>query len=467
NLMTHQREVVVAVRAREDGQYRFANTDPDFAPVLVTQDELHPPADGDWRRFIASAQVTKETEIDRGAWGHYLKGALLRVGMEEQLPKGLDAVVGSDLPRGAALSSSAALCTALVQALLGLQGRGWPAERLILAARDAEWYTGSRCGTSDQAAIVLGGCNEVVNVALLAEDFSLAGLRRDPFPEDWALLVVNSYTRRSISGAERLAYTRNRFAYTLALEIFRQTLQQEGRSAAEAAAFDRLSRITPEALGGDESLYRLLLRIPESLPLADLQQRYDLPKLQVDYEAYFGGIPDAERPTTLPLRGPLLFGIAESDRAIRFSQALEHEDLQEAGRLMTIGHDGDRVANADGTQHLRNHDDDCLRDLLRSGTPLRYCPGDYGARTRVLDALVDTALGAGASGACLTGAGLAGVVLALCAKEDAARIAETLRHRMAKPDYARLAERAPLTEKELKEAVIINRAPAGAGELAW
>src|SRR5690606_31709863 len=105
-----------------------------------------------------------------------------------------------DIPEGAALSSSAALCVAGVSAVLACNGLALDPAALILAARDAEWYAGSRCGVSDQAAMVLGGPGEMVNVALYAARLSVAGARRIAFPGDLAVLVVNSHTRRSISG---------------------------------------------------------------------------------------------------------------------------------------------------------------------------------------------------------------------------------------------------------------------------
>ena len=116
---------------------------------------------------------------------------------------------------GAALSSSAALCVAAYGAVCALNGCDNRDADWILAARDAEWFSGARTGTSDQAACVLCRPDEICNVALLAEDFSLDSLRRVPFPAGYKLLVINSCTRRSLSGAEQIAYTKNRFAYSM------------------------------------------------------------------------------------------------------------------------------------------------------------------------------------------------------------------------------------------------------------
>jgi len=375
-------------------------------------------------------------------------------------------MVGSDLPRGAALSSSHALCIATLLAALAINDRQLSAESLILAVRDAEWYTGARTGTSDPAAEILGGQNELVNVSVLAEDFSIADARRLAFPEALRILVINSYTQRNLSGAQLSAYTCNRFAYSMAMEIMRRALRDSGWDKEFVDGMDRLSRLTPETLGGAPAIYRILQRIPERLSLAEMRSRYHLPGLEHAYAQYFGNVPEEARPECIGLRGPLLFGLAESERARQFYAALESHDYIRAGRLMSIGHNGDRLVNSMGEPFRRTVDDTILQRLAENNTPLEECPGDYGASSLVLDMLVDTALEAGALGASLTGAGIAGAVLALCRQEDADMVAAKIRSRMAAPEYAALSQRSrPLSQEELDEAVVVNQAPAGAGEL--
>lgn len=71
-----------------------------------------------------------------------------------------------------------------------------------------------------------------------------------------------------------------------------------------------------------------------------------------------------------------------------------------------------------------------------------------------------------APGASLTGAGIAGAVLALCRADDAERVAENIRARMGQCDYHVLAHReSPLSEEEVSGAVVVNAAIASVGEL--
>lgn len=473
NLMTHQREVVVAATGSDDATAVFANTDPAFEEVGfdVTESGSRPGLGGDWMGFITQPEVRAEVEARRGHWGHYLKGCFLNVQhrFPERPLRGLRGVVGSDLPRGAALSSSAALCTAVTMAALVHNGLGLEREDLVPAAREAEWYTGSRCGLSDQTAMILAGKNEVLNVAIFAPELGFATARRLRFPDELRILVVNSYTERSLSGAALAGYTMNRFAYSLAIEILRQEARAQGAPERLTAKMDRLSNLTPATLapmGGVRFLYRLLLSIPENLSLDELRSRYDLPNIEESYQRYFGTVAPSERPDLVALRGPLLFGIAESERARVFADALEAGAWDEAGRLMRIGHDGDRRVRADGSPYEYDVSDGALRRLAESAGAIQGCPGVYGASIPALDALVDAALDAGALGASLTGAGMAGSVLALCRAAQAEGIAQALRRRIAAADYAALSGRdRPLCDGELAQAVVTNTATAPAGEL--
>lgn len=473
NLMTHQREVMLAASPTDDTNVVAANIDDSFPDVsFALSEHLDACLDArDWLSFITSGGVARATGMQRGHWRHYMQGAGLAAQFEAGRPFGTGAriVVGSDLPQGAALSSSAALCIAAVQALSALNGTGLGPECLIAAARNAEWYTGSRCGVSDQAAEVLGAPGEVVNVALHAGDLDLSGLRRIQLPGEAKVLVANSYTKRSLSGAQLVDYTRNRFAYSLAMGILREAMAEQGLPQDLTEQAGRLSNLSMdrfEALGGPRVVYELLRLIPETLGLGELRDRYDLPGLDAVYEQYFGSAPPELRPETFDVRGPLLFGIAESERARVFADVLAPDRLTHAGRLMSIGHDGDRRVNRDGSAYRFDVGDAALERLCADRVPVEECPGVYGASSPVLDGLVDAALEAGALGACLTGAGMAGTVLALARSGDAGRVADALRQYLASDEYRQRSGRErPLTADEVEAGVVVNEATAAAGEL--
>ena len=474
NLMTHQREVtLIAGPSGSDGNF-LANVAADFAPMEFSLSEELAGAspDEDWHALISRpeirARVSRRTTAPGMGWRNYLVGAALRT--QWQYPdvslSGLNIMVHSDLPRGAALSSSAALSLAALLAFAHCNSCIPSPEPLIAAEQDVEWYAGARVGMSDQTAILLGRQYALLHIALFAEDFSLESAQYLPFPDALDLLVVNSYTTRNLSGPQRLQYALNRFAYSMAIPIVRAELLRNGHAPGHVERMDRLARMTADAFGGVAALYRLLKGVPENMAIKTLREHYRLPMLDEAYARYFDGLPREQQPTTVPLRGPLLFGMAESERARVFPELLRTGDYARAGALMTIGHDGDRVRARDGARFNPDISDATLETLARCASPLEQQSGAYGASSPALDMVVDAALDAGALGASLTGAGIAGAVLVLCRKSDSARITRAVWDRLRREDYASLAGlTGPLSDNEIHKAVVANQATAGACEL--
>lgn len=472
NLMTHQRETVVAASVRADAVVDVANIDPLYPPAAInlaeerTRDAFAMP----WRSYIGHPETAARVRSDAGHWGNYVRGAVLRAQHNSSagLLRGFDGVLGSDLPRGAALSSSHALCTVLMHTALGLNGCSLEPAGLIRAIQDAEWYTGARSGLADQGAMVLGAPGALVHVVLHGIHPSLDTLTTHAFPSELCVLVAHSHTERSLSGAQAVDYTRNRFAYSMALEIARQEMRMQGWPSELVEEAGSLASFAPnrlESAGGLAALYRLLRRIPEECTLVELRRRYDLPNLDAAYEQYFAGIPEDRRPREIRLRGPLIYGIAESERARQFPALLKQGDFAAAGALMSTGHNGDRVRFANGMNPF-DAGDAALAKLGEDGVDIAACPGEYGASSPVLDALVDGAQEAGALGACLTGAGMAGSVLALCTANDMDRVVRSMAACLGSTGYAALAgwDR-PLSGEEAAASVVPNHPTGAAGEL--
>ncbi|MCL4694842.1 MAG: hypothetical protein KJ060_20295 [Candidatus Hydrogenedentes bacterium] len=473
NLMTHQREVIVVASPTEDAIFRLRNLDPEFAPLDFDSAvwAQHPAFNTAWDRFITDASVQSRVLSRRGHWANYVEGAIARIQHHRngQPLTGFRAVVGSDLPRGAALSSSTALILAIIQTVSALNEIAVDPETLIRLGQESEWYAGARTGMSDQTAMVLGGRDSFVNVAIHPDDLALNAARYVPFPDGLAVLVVDSHTTRSLSGAQLVEYTRNRFAYSLALEVLRQELAAMGMDAEAIAGIRYLSDLNAARLadwGGPASLYECLKRIDESIDIAALGARYDLPQLPGEYERYFGTVEEELRPKTINLRGPLLFGIAESERARVFPDLLAEGEFEEAGGLMTVGHDGDRVLDRCGKRFASDVGDASLDRLAKAATPVEYCPGAYGASSPALDFIVDQALDAGALGASLTGGGIAGAVLVLSLAPDAGRICEAIASQLATERYQRIAKlEEPIGSGLATASIVRNHGVAGVGEI--
>jgi len=474
NLMTHQREVIIAVSSGDGTEFRFCNVEPEFEPVTFNSAkwcEIET-FSRDWQSFITDPAVQRPVLNRRGHWSNYLEGCVARVQQHwpsQPLP-GMRGVVGSDLTRGAALSSSTALSMAVIKALVVCNGFDADNDTLIRVGKEAEWYTGARGGMSDQAAMVLGDRGELVSIAIHPDHLDTSGAKRQPFPEELTVLVMNSHTERSLSGAQLVDYTRNRFAYSLAMEILRQELRAIGLDQTAVQGIRYLSDLDATrtaAWGGTRILYDCLRRIPETVAIDELKARYDLPQFDAAYEQYFGTAPESLRPKHIGLRGPLLFGMAESERARVFPERIAQGDFAGAGELMTVGHVGDRIVDASGNRYRYDAGDSRLRDLAEEGVPLERCPGSYGASSPALDAIVDAALSGGALGASLTGGGIAGTVLALCLSRDGDRVASHVARLLESAKYQGLAGlTAPISGLEAEKSVIRNYSVPPLGEIA-
>ncbi len=474
NLMTHHREVILLAAKSDTAVTTLSNTNAAFHEMQWSfEEETLPVAPKpSWFDFISQPDVREEVDERRKkagrGWTNYGIGAALRVAYKDDNapPPALKIMVAGDLPEGAALSSSAALSITALLAYADFSNRSFTTEQLVCMEQDVEWYAGARVGMSDQTAILMGRPAHMLHTALYPQDFSLDQVRYLPFPEDLSLLVVNSHTSRNLSGAQRAQYAINRFAYSMALTVLREELLRAGMDAATVETLDRLSRITPEAMGGSSAIYRLLRNVPEWINLHALRERYALPQLDSVYHQYFGTLPPEERPQNIPLRGPLLFGITESARARQFPLLLERGDYEEAGQLMTVGHDADRLIRPDGSPYSINLDNTALERMAAAALPITHCPGWYGAGNPALDRLVDTACELGALGASLTGAGMAGAVVVLCRARAHEGIANGLRQYLQTPHYTRLAKRhTDLSAQEAAAAVVVNAAIGGAGKL--
>jgi galactokinase len=117
----------------------------------------------DARLRIRSRERGETCEVDperlspRGDWVDYLQGVVFALRERGHAALGLDLLVASEIPLGSGLSSSAALCVALVTALGAAQGlRLGAEERARLAHRAENGFVGVACGIMDQYASALG-----------------------------------------------------------------------------------------------------------------------------------------------------------------------------------------------------------------------------------------------------------------------------------------------------------------------
>jgi galactokinase len=191
--------IVVAAHASADRSIRARAVDLDEDDAFALADRAH--VDG-WRAFV------RGTVAELGHAGTALPGASLQI--------------GGDLPRGAGLSSSAALEVSLCLALLALAGErvealaddhalgdvravvpdpGALARRMEIArlcTRVENEWVGAQTGLLDQLASLFGRRNAALRIDFHTLDIEPVPLRLG----DWRLVVLDSGQRHAHSGGD-------------------------------------------------------------------------------------------------------------------------------------------------------------------------------------------------------------------------------------------------------------------------
>jgi galactokinase len=172
------RAVVVAAAPREDGRVRAWSESLDSAAEYVLGREQEQPTTG---------------------WGKYLQGVSWVLGEMGKKLRGLDAVVFSDVPRAAGLSSSAALEVAGALALLTAAGEHLPPRELALACQRAEnEYVGMRCGILDQFASVFGRAQAALLIDCESLEMQVVPMHGQPV----SLVVCDTNKPRALVDSE-------------------------------------------------------------------------------------------------------------------------------------------------------------------------------------------------------------------------------------------------------------------------
>lgn len=221
--MAIDRGIGLRVESRADDRVRLVNARAEFGE----------------REFAIATSIPP---YPNGDWGNYPKAAvqgLVEAGYELA---GFGAVIDSDLPPAAGLSSSSALVVATALAALAVgRNRGAvdppPPEPLTLAGllARAEQYVGARGGGMDQAAILAGREGHAMHIRF--DPLRVTHIR---VPRTWAFVVAHSLATAEKSGAARETYNARRAQVERALEVVR-----EGREV-PAALRPRLRHVVSE-----------------------------------------------------------------------------------------------------------------------------------------------------------------------------------------------------------------------------
>jgi len=217
--MAIQREVRVRFRPRADGMVRVVNAGKFERREFPLEREPPPYVLGDWGNYLKAAA--------RGLVGHY------------GISRGMDALIWSDLPIAAGLSSSSALVVAAALALLDANGIAIDRPALMALLPTAERYVGTQGGGMDQAISLGARPGTAARI-----DFHPVRVTPVPVPGSWRFVVASSLAPAEKSGPAQLAYNLRTRECAAALE--RVTGALGGPHAVSYA--DLVSRIEAEDL---------------------------------------------------------------------------------------------------------------------------------------------------------------------------------------------------------------------------
>jgi galactokinase len=172
---------LAAAARRTDGMLELRSLDSPGGDVTVRVSELEPGAVTGWAAYPAGV-----------AW------ALREAGQEVG---GACMAIGSDLPRGAGLSSSAALECAVIMALTELYEVDLPRPELAALARRAENdFVGVPCGIMDQSASLL--CEAGHALLLDCRSGETSSVPLDLPAAGLTLLIIDTRARHALADTE-------------------------------------------------------------------------------------------------------------------------------------------------------------------------------------------------------------------------------------------------------------------------
>ena len=155
--------------------------------------------------FSSSIQESRDIPIGASSgptcsgWGRYIEGVIAGFVSGGHNVSALEAVIGSNVPSGGGLSSSAALEVATATMLEGITGHQLEApEKALLCQRAEHEFAGMPCGIMDQFSSVFGMPGELMLLDCMSQEIQTVPFRE----EDVAVLITNSNIKHELTGGE-------------------------------------------------------------------------------------------------------------------------------------------------------------------------------------------------------------------------------------------------------------------------
>jgi len=349
NPMATDTEIIALIQARDDDQVVLHNMDPEFkARSFRIGDELPEEKIRDlnhWDHWTAKKFREKEARSETLDWDEYVKGLVVYLqdyyrrlsGSFTKRLKGMNLLIGSNLPPRRGLSSSSALVVSIAVGMKETNNIGIPLGEFIDRVGYSEWYRFTRGASADHAAIMLSRRGHISHISSLptkAEEVAYA-----PFPEDYRVIVVSSGFERPQDEDTRNYLRVTAANYRLALLLIKN------RYPEYAEKLEWLRDVTTRNLGVKlAKIYEILKSLPEVIDRKELRSRL-AERYHPELELIFAN--HREPRDGYKLRQMALYGLAEAERAVVFPEFLRRGDVKGMLELIRRSHDGDRVAKFD------------------------------------------------------------------------------------------------------------------------
>lgn len=132
-------------------------------------------------------------------WPTYLLGMIYMIMPDKHLPQGMDILIYGDVPIGAGMSSSAALCSAFGLALNEFFQLGLSRMQIALLAQKTEHrFAGLQCGIMDPFASLHGKAGHLMKLDCRSLEYEYIPF---DFP-DIRIILVNSMVSHSLASSE-------------------------------------------------------------------------------------------------------------------------------------------------------------------------------------------------------------------------------------------------------------------------
>lgn len=454
NLMTIGYETLIAARVRNDDKVTLCNLQPEFPPAEFSIGDLvrDLPWD-DWKELVGSKKLARLLKQYGVNWADYIKAVFLRFQKHFDSKKlhGMDMIVSGNVPMAAGLSSSSTLVVGGAEAVVGANRLDLEPDKLVTLCGEGEWFVGTRGGAADHAAVKLGKCNKVVKVGFF--DFKVEEMV--DFPADYTLIVGDSGIKARKSSNAKDQFNHRVSCYRIGLMLLKKYFPQYAAELHHLRDFNCRNLNIPL-----KWFYELLLKLPEYAVRSELEKMLPGEDLQMFWSNH-NVPPDG----VYPIRGVVLFGLAECERSARYVWCLQN-NIAEVGEMMNISHNGDRVMqfDADGgnpREYFFDTSDAALMRLshaAQAGEPAAQLwrqPGSYRCSLPEIDLMIDLANSVpGVLGSQLAGAGLGGCMMVLAHKDAVEPLTCLLTEKYYVP-------------RNLEPGLLLCRPIAGAGAIRW